>query len=113
MASNRKNIKVKKGENVWSSLRKKALESSQPISNERTKREMEDFNICHHCKNFFTSNNLVKCNYRSSTMGLPVMNSIYTDPILLGNFKISSNNLSIYNKKNAKQKIRILLEGGD
>ena len=42
--------------------------------------KLKDFSLCHHCKNMFLSENMFKCNYRSSIMGLPTLNPAFLDP---------------------------------
>ena len=38
-------------------------------------KKMEKFFMCHHCKLFLHEKYLVKCNYDSSIMGLPIINN--------------------------------------
>ncbi len=38
------------------------------------------FDSCHHCRMLFREENLMSCNYRSGTMGLPIINPSMTDP---------------------------------
>jgi hypothetical protein len=33
------------------------------------------FDICHHCRNLFPKNLLLRCRYNSATMGMPKVNS--------------------------------------
>jgi hypothetical protein len=43
-------------------------------------RQSTDFELCHHCKQLFEKAMLVKCEYRSSTHGVPMQNSAASDP---------------------------------
>ena len=38
--------------------------------------QSDNFSACHHCRNIVSKSDLVKCNYRSSVNGLPVLNSM-------------------------------------
>ncbi|KRX11121.1 P-loop containing nucleoside triphosphate hydrolase [Pseudocohnilembus persalinus] len=38
----------------------------------------KEFDSCHQCQKLFHKRNLIKCNYKSSTMGLPILNQ---DPV--------------------------------
>lgn len=38
--------------------------------------QLDNFSACHHCRNIVSKSDLVKCNYRSSVNGLPVLNSM-------------------------------------
>lgn len=44
--------------------------------------EKDDFSMCHHCKCYFHKKNLVKCNYRSSLMGTPIVNRNSIAPVI-------------------------------
>ncbi|KRX08133.1 hypothetical protein PPERSA_01678 [Pseudocohnilembus persalinus] len=44
--------------------------------------EMNNYQMCHHCKQFIQSKHLVKCNYSSQKYGLPILNQQVPDPFL-------------------------------
>ncbi|CAD8047543.1 unnamed protein product [Paramecium sonneborni] len=72
------------------------------------------YEACHHCKMLFRDEYLISCNYRSGTMGLPIVNSSITDSYLfsqMDNEGITSRRqvpnrkktaYSIYSKKNGE-----------
>ena len=65
--TNRKDISLK-GVNYLCPIKANAIKTKSSSN------EMEKFYICHHCKNLFKENYLLKCKYNSSLMGLPIMN---------------------------------------
>jgi len=42
-----------------------------------------EFDACHQCKCLFNVKYLVKCNYRSSTMGLPATHASCSDSLMI------------------------------
>lgn len=71
-----------------------------------------DFAMCHHCKCFFHQKNLIRCNYRSSLMGTPIVNRNHSDPML---YNESFNNFFEILLKNFDffKKFKDLLKGKD
>ncbi|CAD8146467.1 unnamed protein product [Paramecium pentaurelia] len=75
---------------------------------------LQHYEACHHCKMLFREEYLISCNYRSSTMGLPIINSQMTDTYLFNQLDeegITSRRqvpnrkktaYSIYSKKNGE-----------
>jgi hypothetical protein len=59
-------------------MMKQQSHQNQPIDQITTK-----FDSCHHCRMLFREENLMACNYRSGTMGLPIINSAISDPYML------------------------------
>lgn len=47
---------------------------------------IENFHTCHHCKNFLHNNYMMQCKYKSSLMGLPIMNKKPWDLSSFGNY---------------------------
>ncbi|CAK78950.1 unnamed protein product (macronuclear) [Paramecium tetraurelia] len=72
------------------------------------------YEACHHCKMLFREEYLISCNYRSGTMGLPIINSSITDSYIFSQIDdegIASRRqvpnrkktaYSIYSKKNGE-----------
>ncbi|CAK60363.1 unnamed protein product (macronuclear) [Paramecium tetraurelia] len=57
----------------------KESKASQSGDNDST---LLRYEACHHCKMLFREEYLISCNYRSGTMGLPIINSSITDSYL-------------------------------
>ena len=62
-------------------MRKRLAESLDENFME-TEEKNQDFSMCHHCKLYFYQKNLIRCNYRSSLMGTPIVNRNHSDPML-------------------------------
>jgi len=62
-------------------MKKRVTEGSEDNFKE-TQDKNPDFAMCHHCKCFLYHKNLIRCNYRSSLMGTPIVNRNHSDPML-------------------------------
>ena len=49
---------------------------------EKMQNKLNEFSSCHHCKYFFQEKNLIKCKYRSSKMGVHILNCHLNEPVL-------------------------------
>ena len=75
-------------EKPWKDLmKKKTYVKNESFLKEEALNKIKDYSICHHCKYLFPNQYLVKCHYRSSLMGLPILNPLFVDPMTTsGNF---------------------------
>ncbi len=74
-AAQNKRANPLKGANMLELLRKRTEPPDRAVQRQ--------FDACHQCKCLFKTQYLLKCNYRSSTMGLPQMNPQHSDPLII------------------------------
>jgi hypothetical protein len=60
---------VKKGESLFRAFKRKNL-------SQKSSKNMANFHVCHHCKFYYHEKFLIKCNYDSSFMGLPILTNL-------------------------------------
>ncbi|CAD8044311.1 unnamed protein product [Paramecium primaurelia] len=63
-------------------INKNLTKESKISSQNENDSNLLNYEACHHCKMLFRQEYLISCNYKSSTMGLPIINSSITDSYL-------------------------------
>ncbi|CAD8139880.1 unnamed protein product [Paramecium octaurelia] len=63
-------------------INKNLTKESKISSQNENDSNLSRYEACHHCKMLFREEYLISCNYRSSTMGLPIITSQMTDSYL-------------------------------
>ncbi|CAK83228.1 unnamed protein product (macronuclear) [Paramecium tetraurelia] len=63
-------------------INKNLTKESKIASQNENDSNLSRYEACHHCKMLFREEYLISCNYRSSTMGLPIITSQMTDSYL-------------------------------
>lgn len=67
----------------WMKLKFASPTQANRLNKALLRRELlEDFKLCHHCKFLLPNAFLVKCNYRSSLMGLPIISNSHQMNVL-------------------------------
>lgn len=88
LQKNSKLVVLNKEKSLLPLMKKQITESfEENLLESQEKNRNQDFAMCHHCKCFLSNKNLIRCNYRSSLMGTPIVNRNHSDPMLYNESK--------------------------